>query len=281
MQKNKIKYVTVFFLLSCILFSACSAKSNTSASIKEQKPSTQLKEAAVEKSEKVIETVDENDVFKPQLLYALSERDIYLYSNVDGVTLNVGDTHHDFNWPYMTPRGISPRMQVSDFDSDGKDELLVILYVGSGTGVSVEELHIVEISEDKTLSGKQLGSPNPEYFKDHMFSNYTSQLDTDIGFRTFNKAGELMVNITTHTKTYTVSLKNFQSKDYGKIDDKICFGNIVRFNTENNKIMAEFGVGITSQYNPDPFYIGSIDAEVEYNTGTFKMKNFHFSESTE
>lgn len=278
---TKINYIIIFFLLSSILFSACSAKSNTSASIDELKPSTQLNDAPSEKSENKNENVDENDVSIPQLLCSLSERDIYLYSNVDGVTLYVGDTHQDFNWSYMTPRGILPRMQIGDFDSDGKDELLVILYIGSGTGVSVEELHIVEISEDKTLSEKQLGSPNPEYFKDHMFSNYNSQLDTDIGFRTFTKDGELMGDIITDTMTYTVSLKNFVSNDYGKINDKIFFGNVVHFNTDGNKILAEFGAGITSVKYPAPNYIGYLNAEVEYSKGTYKLKNYQFNEIAE
>jgi hypothetical protein len=42
---------------------------------------------------------------------------------------------------------------LSDFDADGKDELSIILYRGSGTGISIEELHVVEISKEQTLSG--------------------------------------------------------------------------------------------------------------------------------
>jgi hypothetical protein len=157
----------------------------------------------------------------------------------------------------------------------------LILYVGSGTGISVEELHIVEIYEEQTLSGEQSSSPNPEYFKDHMFSGYLSQLKKAVGFKTFTKAGELVANITTYTKTYTVSLKDYQSKDYGKINEEICFGNIVRFNTENNKLMAEFGVGIIGQACAAPFFIGNIDAEVNYEAGTFKLKNFRFEKNVE
>jgi hypothetical protein len=128
--KTKKILINIFFLLACLLITACSAqeKNITQKALNEQegtfisssdsvhKASNQTDETRVKMAEKVFEAGDDNDAFKPQLLAALSDRGIYLHSKADGVALYVGDTQHDYDWSYMTPRAILPRMQVSDFD---------------------------------------------------------------------------------------------------------------------------------------------------------------------
>ncbi len=132
-------------------------------------------------------------------------------------------------------------------------------------------------------SGKQCDNENPEYFKDHIFSSYdyVSQIDNAIAFKTYLKAGELMGKITAGTKTYIISLKEFQSKDYGKIGNDICFGSIVRFFSQKNKLVAEFAVGITCENFASPSYIGNLSADVEYKAGKFELTNFSFKEDIE
>ena len=56
-----------------------------------------------------------------------------------------GDSLAEFDWDFLTPRRFLPRMAVMDLDGDGKDELIVLTYVGSGTGVSIYDLHVLEI----------------------------------------------------------------------------------------------------------------------------------------
>lgn len=63
-----------------------------------------------------------------------------------------GDILAEFDWVFMTPRTIPPRMACFDADGDFEDELVVICYVGSGTGVSIEELHILERGPEGTLT---------------------------------------------------------------------------------------------------------------------------------
>lgn len=233
-------------------------------------------------SKKVIENWEEFEASDMPLIAAIPEKDIYLYAIKSAkdaqVALHVGESVHYYNWYYMTPRFILPQMQVSDYDKDGKDELSVILYVGSGTGVSVQELHIVEIPEGKKQSSKQLDNANPEYYKDYIFDDYCSQLKKAISFKTFIKAGKLMGKITAGTKTYTVNLEEFQSEDCGKVNDNIGFGDIVRFDSQKNKLVAEFGFGITCEKFAAPRYIGAIHADVDYKAGKFKLKNFRFEE---
>lgn len=293
-SKTKLLFVSAFFLLSCLLFTSCSDidKSITQTIINEQEATftsslgttneatNQTEDIINRNTEKVIDSWDDYDASNLPLISAVFDRGIYLYGmKSDGVALYVGDSVHYYDWSYLTPRFILPRLQVSDFDADGKDELSVILYAGSGTGVSIEDLRIVEISEEQMLSGEQSDNPNPEYFKDYIFRDYNSQLNNAISYKTFTKAGELMGEITIQNKIYTVSLKDFQTKEYGEISDDIVFGSIVRFNSGNNKLAAEFAVGITYQYFASPIYIGVIYADVEYSKGNFELKNFRFEEN--
>lgn len=76
---------------------------------------------------------------------AVFGRDLYLgepniYIEHDGV-IDV------FDQDWVTPRRIEPRFKYGDFDGDGADELAAIYYVGSGTGVSVEELVFYELQD--------------------------------------------------------------------------------------------------------------------------------------
>lgn len=63
-----------------------------------------------------------------------------------------GDSLAEFDWDFLTPRRFLPRMAVMDLDGDGKDELIVLTYVGSGTGVSIYDLHVLEKSPDGSLT---------------------------------------------------------------------------------------------------------------------------------
>ena len=63
-----------------------------------------------------------------------------------------GDSLAEFDWDFLTPRRFPPRMAVMDLDGDGKDELIVLTYVGSGTGVSIYDLHVLEKNPAGTLT---------------------------------------------------------------------------------------------------------------------------------
>lgn len=63
-----------------------------------------------------------------------------------------GDSLAEFDWDFLTPRRFLPRMAVMDLDGDEKDELIVLTYVGSGTGVSIYDLHVLEKNPDGSLT---------------------------------------------------------------------------------------------------------------------------------
>jgi len=299
--KSKIRMIlfTVLFFSICLFFTLWpfakdKAMSNVNAvSADPSAVTTQQESTKVDlyvQEEKVIESWDEFNASNLPLISAIPERSIYLYAiKPSGVVLYVEGSGHYFDWSYITPRFILPKMHVGDFDNDGKEELSIILYVGSGTGYAVEELHIVEISEDDVLSrepsSEDYFAANPEYFADYYYNaeEYISKLNELVKFKAYdNKKGELEADIRLGDELYTISLKQLQSKDVDiTINDAVCFGNIVYFNVKDEKLTAEFALGVTSDSHAAPVFIGDVYAEVSYNKGKFMISNLRFEPDEE
>ena len=90
------------------------------------------------------------------LLAELPEEDIGFYG-LEGkefypALIRWEDSLAEFDWLYMTPRCVEPRLWCFDFDGDGEEELVVDCYYASGTGVSMSDLHVVEKNADGTLT---------------------------------------------------------------------------------------------------------------------------------
>lgn len=187
------------------------------------------------------------------------------------VLLKAGDSEQYFDWTYLTPRFILPSMNLSDLDSDGKEELSVILYVGSGTGVSLQELHVLELPEKKQGTGQSL--------KDQVFEDYIIQLDKAVSFKLLSESSGLKGEISVENKKYKINIKDYQSEEYGKIIEKLFYGNIVRFSQDNNKLMVELAAGLGFENNVEPVYIGTLNADIDYKSGKFKLKNIKFTKN--
>jgi hypothetical protein len=261
-------------------FSSALGSSETESDISHKDILDSIEQEVNNKNKKVITTYEEYEATKLPILAAIPDKDIYLYDTKNGqVILSVGENKNYYDWLCLTPRFILPQMQLGDFDNDGIDELSVILYTGSGTGVSIQDLHIIEMSEGNIPSENQSENKNSEDYKDHMFSpdDYVSQLKDKITFKTYLDADQLMGKISVGTKSYTVSLKEFQTDEYGKISSELYFASIVSFSCENNKLKAEFGAGIMCEKVPQACYIGKLNADVEYGEGKFELMNCYYS----
>lgn len=174
-----------------------------------------------------------------------------------GVLLQWENTLQWFDWIYSTPRTISPQLYFSDFDGDGELEIAAILYVGSGTGVSVEELHIIEYEEGNLI----------DYCLPH--SLYRQDLTNALQF---SKGQDF----------YTVSVGNLSlivPADQETLDN--CVGEIyvqdlVDFSYfEDYFIMRGiFGIMVSVKNPGIPYYPGTLFTDISYKDGAFKLYNF-------
>jgi len=201
------------------------------------------------------------------IIAELPDRDIALYAAADGVVLRIGRHERRFDWICGTPRMIMPVLHAADFDADGEDELAVILYTGSGTGISIQELHVV----DYDGTGRM---------EDHVFAenDYVGQLHERFEFRPPNpgRDGAATGEIAVDSRTIPVNLAEFVSEEYGPISDRPVFGNIVHFEAEERRLKAQFGVGIVVEPFFTPQYIGTLNADVQYRDGRFVLADMTF-----
>ncbi|MBM7567063.1 hypothetical protein [Paenibacillus sacheonensis] len=204
---------------------------------------------------------------------SLPEKDIYLYPGLnDDPRLRIGQKQQTMDWTYATPRQILPVLQAEDYDGDGEEELAAIVDIGSGTGVSLEELHVVEYQGESPPAGQS--------FADHEFlsEDYLEQLGKLMQIKTTNRNGELFGQLAIGSRRYEVSFKNYQA-DYGeaKIKDKLGYGSIIYFQAEQHKLTFSAAIGIVIAGNAQPEYFGDVEADVAYASGgKFKLENLRF-----
>ncbi|MFC5529847.1 hypothetical protein [Cohnella yongneupensis] len=159
-------------------------------------------------------------------------------------------------------------MKVHDYDGDGKDELSIVLYVGSGTGYSVEQLHMLEI-------GKEEAPYRDNELKE---TDYLDQVDQAVQFKVIPDGDKASGELTVGSEVYPVSLPDYSLSEFGSINENLVLGNIVRFSTENGTMIANFGVGYTCANFVSPVFFGNLYANVRYMDGKFSLSDFRFTE---
>lgn len=211
----------------------------------------------------VADTLNNSDY---PLIARLPERDIYLYGlnkpDFTGVILKQGSHIQAFNWTYMTPVFILPKIKVADYDHDGTDEVLIILDTASGTGVAIEELHILEPRNDGLYD-------DIEFLPD----DYINQLNSNIQYNYNKEENKLIFNIGNNKYEMDTAnkFKNWTFKN-------ITYGTIIYFDTDNI-IQITAAPGYLFKEIVSPQFFSAIKAKVNYNNGEFKLSDFEFKEN--
>ncbi|WP_434511357.1 hypothetical protein [Desulfitobacterium sp. AusDCA] len=211
----------------------------------------------------VADTLNNSDY---PLIARLPERDIYLYGlnkpDFTGVILKQGSHIQAFNWTYMTPVFILPKIKVADYDHDGTDEVLIILDTASGTGVAIEELHMLEPRNDGL-------------YDDIVFlpDDYINQLNSNIQYNYNKEENKLIFNIGNNKYEMDTAnkFKNWTFKN-------ITYGTIIYFDADNI-IQITAAPGYLFKEIVSPQFFSAIKAKVNYNNGEFKLSDFEFKEN--
>lgn len=177
----------------------------------------------------------------------------------DRILLCWGDIEAEFPWSYRTPRAILPQCWQIDVDGDGIEDAVVVCYCGSGTEVSVEQLHIVKKSSDGTLVGACFPD---ELWKEQL----SSQLSISVtGSQAFAILGRELVDfsdsileldLSTITGIDTGNTANFEIQS----DSKLSFYGNARL------MAAGYAVG---------WPVADITAAISYKNGIFTLSDFH------
>ncbi len=203
------------------------------------------------------------------LISELPEEDIYLYEHKGiGLILVQGDKGEYIlkSETIITPRFILPKIFHADFDKDSEKEILINFYVGSGTGISFEELGMIEKSktDDKLFEDMQI------------FNNtlYTQIVSENIEYNIDDK-GQITLNFKPDEGE-----KDSTVFDLGIVEGAkdIDYGNIVHFSVVDNVITSSHELGVFQFDYATPTFglVGIIKAEVIYKNNKFTLENFDY-----
>lgn len=181
-----------------------------------------------------------------------------LYANASQETALIrwGDSLAEFDWAlFPGPSMVLP--QIKGLDGGlGVDKLAVICQVGTGTGVSIQELHILEKGPDGTLTAYT--------FPERLWQEELPRLfrAAELDGRTFAMLGYELVEFHHEgpeldlEKTSSGMIAGFETTDWGGL----------RFR------------GAFCLSPPDsamPCYVAETSAEVLYRDGVFTLQDFH------
>ena len=270
-------------LLALTLLSGCGAR-ETASSLPETSPAQQISAPAVVTEGREPEedddlsaaldgfsewmhnsTLDQNSV---GLLAELPEQDVALYGvrdhrGDDRALLRWEDSLAEFDWNFGGPLTVEPRLWCWDADDDGQDEVVLVNHVGSGTGVSIEELHIVEKNEDGTLADYA--------FPEELWRDQLSALLTLVkgNNRVWVSLGRELVDITSQLP------ENLEPETLRGLGT----GNVAGFDTDwprGADIRFSGSVCLDADgYNS--WYVADISAYVSYAGSVFTLSDLHLN----
>lgn len=187
----------------------------------------------------------------------------------DAALIRWGDSAAEFDWPWLTPQQIYPRLYCFDLDHDGDDELIVICHPGTGTGVSVDDLHVLEKNPDGTLTDYALPW---EFFSETLSEALSVKT---VNGRTYSILGAELVDITTILPEGgdPESIEGLEAGDivrFSVTPEPEFYGEDIRFQG------AAWLIG-DEHFLPTVSYGAGVDALVLYQDGAFTLSQIHLS----
>jgi hypothetical protein len=185
------------------------------------------------------------------LYFVKDNKDFGMY---EGFVLQINDEKKYFRWESVDNKHI-PKLILSDLDKDGKDELIIILNKGYGTGIKDEEVHIIK---------QEL------FLCEVLVENPLITLHKNVGFE--NSDEQVMVIL--NNKKTMLSKKKMTSISDQELSSG--YGQHVGFEIKNNVLYARIllGVGANSGF-------GEFIIEYKYKDEIFLAQGIDFVAATE
>ncbi|GJM77358.1 hypothetical protein HMSSN036_95740 [Paenibacillus macerans] len=136
-----------------------------------------------------------------------------------GVTLNINGSQKDFDWNCPDDTGVYPEVFYTDVTGDGKEEAVIIIQTGKGTGLNNFDIHVVH--------AKDLSEIKVQSYEDIV----TKQIESHIAK---NDNGTLAITVKTQGKEYNFDYGFDPAPDDNQ--DELDFGGIFIYALENQKI---------------------------------------------
>ncbi|WP_220775593.1 hypothetical protein [Bacillus sp. BML-BC060] len=190
----------------------------------------------------------ENKVAKTQIWgYPNKERGI-----IEDIELFVGDGMYKPGWDHLDHPSFPPEILFEDLNSDGVEEIIILLHKGSGSGVSIWEIHILEESEECGYSHVFVEDP-----ESHLHVNMESSIIPHTGrIHYFSKY---------QTESWDVPFSTEYQEDH--LFDEFVIDSQIRFKVENNNLVAYVGLQLSFLS-----HIGELQLQYCYKQGKYLVK---------
>lgn len=181
--------------------------------------------------------------------------------STEGVLLLSEGRCQYFDWYYTSPRMVMPNLIAQDFDGDGQEELAVILLAFTGTGVSVEELVMLERQNDGLWAERR-------------YTEYMEQIGADIVWN-YEEAGHHISVTEAGTGRMIGEMDVAELFEEDSVYEAVSIGDIVTFVPEENEMYVQLLTGVRMQGEAVGQY-GSyaLRARVRYDGEKFSLEDY-------
>lgn len=191
---------------------------------------------------------------KVKLYTALKDGDTY-----KGFIIEVNGQKHTFDWTAPRIYNNPPELYYADVDHDGKPEAIVILTLGTGTGIVAQEVHVV-----KPEGWKELSVPAAEKAAAAAVSSSIAVNKEDVLVRLDIK-GASTSKITLRIPGRT---KDYDADYFGK---EAYIGSVTYYLVEDGKLRAETSVMMGMQE-----VLGTLKLEYKASAEGMKLSSITF-----
>jgi hypothetical protein len=193
--------------------------------------------------------------------------DMIAKSGKDDITVyakKIDDLYYDFKiefkgriaskpfWMNVTNPTYAPQIYYEDINNDEKQELIIMLTKGYGTGVLDEEVYVFETDSNR--------------FGELLVDNPLAVVLKNAKTRLTPTKGEISIG----DKQYIVDISSVGIKPENVFKD-IYFGGIIKYEVENNHLIAR----VTAQVSP-AHSIGEVIITYEYRDKMYQAKSVDF-----
>ncbi len=206
-------------------------------------------ESRVPEDVSILETLSDEKTPMP-VIAALPEKDVYYFLSDMGAVVTVAGDEKWYPWYSITPRLVLPELALRDFDGDGEDELAVICYIGSGTGVSIMELHIIEFEDGRQAYASIVDG---KLVRDMLYHRLSAEYDPASEEITVTLDGQAVtVDVSGISKEVSRELRGLNLLDRFEIVN------------DNGKLSAKIDIGINAFDYVSPCAYVNLRADIVY-----------------
>ncbi|MDR2436712.1 MAG: hypothetical protein LBD17_01385 [Endomicrobium sp.] len=198
------------------------------------------------------------------------------------VKLKYGDIEKEFNWITTTPRQIAPKVKIVS-DNDGNKTAIIILNVASGTGIDIDELHVVKLRnasiDDHKFGAEEIKELISKTLKWKTYIGHEGKpfMCIYVPYRYVEGDIDVYKEKPGYCKSFDISQQikelNLSDKDISNI--QLTYGDIVKFHVNNfGDIKVEVEFGITSSSNTVLIYTDiKLFAYISMKKNNFRLYN--------